>query len=86
MNENNEKPAKGTRGFLLGLNKKVFRVYDEHDRSKFVDYDIHHCDLKIEIIDDSAAFYETDKGASPWLDYTSEALNTNGKSSKSNLP
>jgi len=55
-----EKPAKGTKGFLLNLmnNEYVFRVYNE-DHS-FIDYDIGHYDLEVTIECEDATFYSED--------------------------
>ena len=71
-----QRPAKGTKGFILRTitpEGYVFRVYDEHDKSKFIDYDILHYDMEVEILDDDATFYEYDMGAvidhAPYKDY-----------------
>ena len=60
--------AKGTRGFLLKLmdGSYVIRVYAEN-KEDFVDYDIHHYDLYIEIVGDDAAFFND--GKRNWIDY-----------------
>lgn len=64
------KPARGTRGVIIrvladdGGPTHVLRVYDEDH--KFVDYDIVHYDLAVEIIDD-AVF--CDDGKRQWIDY-----------------
>ena len=68
----NIKPANGATGYLIwcGGDKYVFRVYDkEHN---FVDYDIKHCDMKIQIQDEDAHFYETDDYAH--VDHSPETL------------
>lgn len=50
------KPATGTKGFLIRvLDDFVFRVYNQ-DKT-FVDYDIAHSDMMIEIVDADAWFY-----------------------------
>jgi cytochrome oxidase Cu insertion factor (SCO1/SenC/PrrC family) len=51
------KPIKANKvkGCLIGDN--IFRVYDEHDKSKFVDYNIRHSDLFVIIDDQDAYFY-----------------------------
>ena len=51
-------PANGTKGMLIwcGGDKYVFRVYDK-DRD-FVDYDLRHSDMEIEIQESDAYFYE----------------------------
>lgn len=56
------KPAKGTRGFIIRtLDGYAFRVYNSvHD---FIDYDILHFDMEVEILDDDAHLYEYDIGA-----------------------
>jgi hypothetical protein len=51
--------AKGTKGVLM-RNKNggyMLRVYDKDHN--FIDYDIYHSDLQIEIIDEDASFYTT---------------------------
>ena len=57
------KPAKGTKGFIMRTmdNGHVFRVYN--DDYTFIDYDILHYDLQIQILDDDAHLYEYDMGA-----------------------
>lgn len=58
------KPAKGTKGFIIRtLDDRgyVFRVYDKDHN--FIDYDILHYDMEVEILDDDATFYEYDIGA-----------------------
>jgi len=65
-----DKPAKGTRGFLIrtfnGYN--VFRVYEKD--GSFKDYNIYHDDLEITIEDDFATLY----GDKETLDYSPEVL------------
>jgi hypothetical protein len=45
----------------------VFRVY-EKDTEAFRDYDLHHWDLEVKIVDEDAVFYELDNGKK-LLDY-----------------
>ena len=60
--------AVGTRGFVLDtLAGRVFRVYNK-DHS-FTDYDLHHGDLEVVIVDEDAFFYPNDKGGGT-LDYS----------------
>ena len=60
--------AVGTRGFVLDtLAGRVFRVYNK-DHS-FTDYDLHHGDLEVIIVDEDAFFYPNDKGGGT-LDYS----------------
>ena len=69
------KPAKGTRGYLLRVaaeGQLVFRVYDEHDKRLFTDYDIRHYDMEVLITDDSASFYSGMHGNQ--IDYSPESL------------
>jgi hypothetical protein len=62
------KNAVGTRGFVLDtLAGLVFRVYNK-DHS-FTDYDLHHGDLEVVIVDEDAFFYPNDKGGGT-LDYS----------------
>lgn len=56
------KPAKGTKGFIIRvLDSYVFRVYNED--FTFVDYDILHYDLEVEILDSDACLYRDEYGA-----------------------
>lgn len=49
-------PAKNTTGFILWTGENYFfRVYQED--GKFADFDIHHCDLEVNIVSDDAYFY-----------------------------
>jgi len=53
--------AVGTRGFVLHtIDGYVFRVYNK-DHS-FTDYDLHHFDLEVIIVDEDAFFYPDSKG------------------------
>ena len=56
-------PAKGTRGFIIRTidGSYMFRVYSA--THEFVDYDILHYDMEVEILDDDAHLYEYDMGA-----------------------
>lgn len=68
----NIKPANGATGYLIwcGGERYVFRIYDKnHD---FVDYDIRHCDMKIQIQESDAYFYED--GDSACVDHSPETL------------
>lgn len=66
-------PAKGTKGFIMhgtdmeGNRFYFFRVYDKGHIHKFVDYDILHYDLEVEILEDDARFYDNEFGH--YLDY-----------------
>lgn len=54
-------PAAGVRGVLIrALNgAMMFRVYHDHDRERFTDYEIRHDDLSVMINEDAlAAFYK----------------------------
>lgn len=71
------KPAKGTKGFLMfdaedGM--PFFRVYNSPGSGAFIDYDILHSDLELEILDDFAVFRETENGHGPSLDYSDKVL------------
>jgi hypothetical protein len=75
---NQEIPAKGQRGILIsGFGGRVyFRQYDaDHE---FVDYEVTHYDVEIEILDPSAALFRTERG--DFLDYTSESMSVVQKS------
>lgn len=55
--------ADGQEGYLIwcGGDRYVFRIYNEvHE---FVDYDIHHTDMRVKIIDSDAFFYTDDEHA-----------------------
>lgn len=67
----NVKSATGTIGHLLWSGENYFfRVYKD---GKFTDYDVHHCDLEVKIMDKDAAFYEKDNGKAI-LDHSPETL------------
>jgi len=58
------KPAKGTKGFIIRTADDrgyVFRIYNKD--FTFVDYDILHYDMEIEILDSDAHLYQYDMGA-----------------------
>lgn len=56
-------PANGVKGCLLDIGgTPVFRVYDNTDKSKFIDYEIAHCDLQVTIDDTDAYFYNNMQG------------------------
>ena len=59
-------PAKGVKGFIIRvLDSYVFRVYN--DDYTFVDYDILHYDLEIQILEKDAMLYRSEFGN--YLDY-----------------
>ena len=65
--------AKGLTGSLIYsqiLGKFMFRVYDSDHN--FTDYDIHHSDMMIHIVDDDAYLYHD--RAIPVLDHGPETL------------
>ena len=65
------------KGYLLyspATHNYFFRVYDPHDRSKFVDYDLCVEDMEIVIID---RFVELKQGDHNRIDYTDKVLGKN---------
>ena len=55
------KPAKGTKGHIIRVgNTYMFRVYDAN--YDFIDYDILHYDLEVEILDTDASLYSSEYG------------------------
>lgn len=51
------RPAIGTKGVLIrDLDDFIFRVYNQDET--FIDYDIAHSDMMIEIVDTDAWFYD----------------------------
>ena len=55
------KPAKGTKGYITRVgDTHMFRVYDKNHN--FIDYDILHHDLEIEILDTDATLYSSEFG------------------------
>lgn len=67
----NIKSANGATGYLIRTGDTVvFRVYDKNHN--FVDYDILHYDMRVQIQEDDAVFYESDDRA--WIDHSLETL------------
>lgn len=69
-----KKSAKDVEGILIayanpcmGNLEFYFRIYDEKDKRKFVDYEVRHNDLKIKIME-HAALVQQDDG-DHYLDY-----------------
>jgi hypothetical protein len=68
------KPAKGVKGFIMhgvdmyGTVFYFFRVYDKDDVRNFVDYDILHYDLEVEILEPDAMLYRSEFG--DYVDYS----------------
>ena len=65
--------AMGTVGYLIRVmdeRQYVFRVYD--DEHNFVDYDILHYDMRIQIQDEDATFYTN--AAGDYIDHSPETL------------
>ena len=57
----NVKPAKGTKGYIIRVGDTyMFRVYDKD--YNFIDYDILHYDLEVEILDTDASLYSSEYG------------------------
>ena len=55
------KPAKGTKGHIIRVGDTyMFRVYDKE--YNFIDYDILHYDLEVEILDTDATLYSSEYG------------------------
>ncbi len=66
-----EKAAVGTRGFIMRSDDSYFfRVYGK--KGDFVDYDIMHYDLEVQIIDESAALIE--HNGNNYIDYSAKVL------------
>jgi hypothetical protein len=65
--------ADGREGYLIwcGGDRYVFRVYTQAP-DKFVDYDLRHTDMRIQIVDSDAFFY-TDK-AGAYVDHSPDTL------------
>ena len=56
-----DKPAKGTKGYIIRVGDTyMFRVYDKE--YNFIDYDILHYDLEVEILDTDASLYTSEYG------------------------
>ena len=55
------KPATKTKGYIIRVgDTHMFRVYDEN--YNFIDYDILHHDLEVEILDTDATLYSSEFG------------------------
>jgi hypothetical protein len=70
----NEKPVKGTKGFILYSPFRTvpfFRVYNE-DKT-FIDYEINCEELEVELISDWNSFYSFSDDSNT-LDWSSKAL------------
>jgi hypothetical protein len=65
--------ADGQEGYLIwcGGDRYVFRVYTAASH-EFTDYDIHHADMRIKIIDSDAFFYSDEQGDS--IDHSPDTL------------
>jgi hypothetical protein len=65
--------ADGQEGYLIwcGGDRYVFRIYTDAPH-EFTDYDIHHTDMRIKIMDSDAFFYSDEKGNS--IDHSPETL------------
>ena len=61
----NIESADGQEGYLIwcGGDRYVFRIYTAAPY-EFTDYDLHHTDMRVRIIDSDAFFYSDDKGDS----------------------
>jgi len=57
--------ADGQEGYLIwcGGDRYVFRIYSNAPHN-FVDYDLHHTDMKVRIVDPDAFFYSDEQGDS----------------------
>jgi hypothetical protein len=76
--------AAGVEGFLIrdAIDRKwYFRVYDAGDKSKFVDYALHHLDLHVRIDSEEMAAFYHDEDGNAWLDYSPEVLGLELRSS-----
>ena len=64
--------ADGREGYLIwcGGDRYVFRIYDLYHN--FVDYDLRHSDMRVQIIDPDAFFYTNETGA--WVDHSPATL------------
>lgn len=63
--------AKNSQGYLINCQGKLmFRLYDGDE---FIDYEIHHSDLHIKIIDDDAFFYHP-KFRNEYIDHSPTTL------------
>ena len=69
------KPAKGAKGHLLYnpfTGEFFFRIYNEQDRSQFIDYDLCCEDIEIEIVSDDLVLH--DHGTHGKLDWSPKVL------------
>jgi hypothetical protein len=73
-----ETPARGQRGMLIRGINGIFYFRQYSDDYEFVDYEVTHHDMEIEIVDADAALFRTQHG--DFLDYTSESMNVVSKS------
>lgn len=66
-----EKAAIGTKGFIMRSgDSHFFRVYD--GKGDFVDYDIMHYDMEVQILEDSAVLVSN--GDDHYIDYSAKVL------------
>jgi hypothetical protein len=67
-----ERAAVGTKGFIMRSadGSHFFRVYN--DGGEFIDYDIMHYDMEVQILEDSAVFIN--KGENNYIDYSAKVL------------
>ena len=65
--------ADGREGYLIwcGGDRYVFRIYSNAP-DEFVDYDIHHTDMRVRIVDEDAFFYSDETG--DWVDHSPATL------------
>jgi hypothetical protein len=72
-----ETSGDGVTGFLLynPFNKNYFfRVYNEADRSQFIDYKICAEDIEVTLVGNFVSLYEGEDGEKNRLDYSSKVL------------
>lgn len=63
--------AKNAEGYLItSQGRLMFRLYDGNE---FIDYEIHHSDLHVKIIDDDAFFYHP-KFRAEYIDHSPTTL------------
>lgn len=69
------KPANGVVGHILCMLEGgcIFRVYDYRDKTIFIDYDLCHSDLCVQIKDPDAFFYLNSTGLAI-LDHSPKTL------------
>jgi hypothetical protein len=75
---NQETPARGQRGMLIRSINGIFYFRQYTGDYEFVDYEVTHHDMEIEILEPDAALFRTERG--DFLDYTSESMNVVSKS------